>query len=116
MAKLNHKLKAGTLIESLIAMVIIVVCLGVFAMIYSNVLDSDQQRLHLKITLLFNKEAIEIKKEKAFLDSEMLINDWVIQKVIEPYPGTENLYQLTLIAINKKGKVIAERKELIHTE
>ena len=116
MVKLNHTLKASTLLESLIAMIIIVVCFGVATMIYSNVLDSDKQRLQLKAILVLNEEAIELKKGKTFLDSEKQNGDWVIKKIVEKYPQTENLYTISLSVIDRNGRIIATRNELIPIE
>lgn len=116
MVKLNHRLKASTLMESLIAMIIIVVCFGVATMIYSNVLDSDKQRQQLKAILVLNEEAIEMKKAKTFLDAEKQISDWVIKKIVKKYPNTENLYTISLSVIDRNGKIIAKRNELIPIE
>lgn len=116
MAQLNHNLKAATLMESLIAMIIIVVCFGVATMIYTNVLDSDKQRLQLKAILILNKTAIESKAKNEFLDSEEQEGDWTINKTVEKYSGTENLYQLTLAVKDRNGKIIAVRNELILME
>ena len=116
MGKLEKKLKAATLIESLVAMIIIVVCLGVGTMIYSNVLSSDKQRLKLKAILMLNKEAQQIKTEKLFLDGEKQIGDYIVKIEIKKYNQTENLYSLILIALNKEGIVIGSRNELIFTE
>lgn len=116
MVKLNHALKAATLMESLIAMIIIVVCFGIATMIYSNVLDSDKQRLQLKAILVLNEVAIETKNGKTFVDSEKQIGNWVIKKTVEKYPQTENVYTLTLSVIDRNGKTIAIRNELIPIE
>lgn len=116
MGRLTKKIKAATLIESLIAMIIIVVCLGAGTMIYSNVLSSDKQRLKLKAILMLNKEAEKIKKEKNFLDGELQEGDYLIKKTIKKMPETENLYSLILVASNKEGKIIGTHNELIFTE
>lgn len=116
MGKLGRKLKAGTLMESLIAMIIIVVCLGVGTMIYANVLSSDKQRLKFKTILMLNKEAEKIKTEKKFLDGEEQVGEYIIRRTIKKLAGTENLYSLGLIALDKEGKVIGTRNELIFTE
>jgi len=113
MVQLNGKLKASTLIESLVAMVIIITCLGVSSMIYSNVLNSDNQRTQLKAMLILSEEAIATKTEKSLLDSEKQIGDWTIKKTVESYPQSENVFKLSLTAINKSGKIIAIRNELI---
>lgn len=113
MARLNYKLKATTLIESLIAMSIIIVSLGVATIIYTSVLESDKQSLKLKAQLLLNEEAFKTKQSKTFIDEEILVTPFTIKKIVERYPGTENLYLLSLIATDLKGNLIAKRNELI---
>ncbi|MGZ6539487.1 MAG: hypothetical protein ACXVEB_14005 [Bacteroidia bacterium] len=110
------KLKAATLIESLVAMVILVVCLGIGTMIYSNVINSDQQLLKLKANLLLEKEVIEIKKEKRFIDGEKQIGEWIMESRFEKYSGTENLSVLSLSIKDESGKLISMHNELIRTE
>lgn len=115
MVGINEQLKASTLMESLIAMVIIVTCLAIGTMIYANVLASDKQRLQLKAMLILNSEALQTKSEKSFLDSEKQLDEWNIKKTVEHYEQTENLYRLTLSITDKEGKTIATRNELITT-
>jgi hypothetical protein len=55
MGRLNHPLKASTLVESLIAMVILIVCMGIGTMVYTNVLNSDKERKVLHASLLANE-------------------------------------------------------------
>ncbi|OFY82803.1 MAG: hypothetical protein A3F72_01585 [Bacteroidetes bacterium RIFCSPLOWO2_12_FULL_35_15] len=115
MAGMNWQLKASTLIESLIAMIIIVTCLAIGTMIYANVLASDKQRLQLKAILILNNEAQQTKAEKTFIDSERQLDEWNIKKTVEHYEQTENLYRLTLSLTDKEGKTITTRNELIAT-
>lgn len=102
--------------ESLIAMVIIVVCLGVGTMIYTNVLNSDKQRLQLKAIGELNRMAAQTKTEKNYLDSEQKQNGWNIKKTVNKYDQTENLYQLSIAAFDTTGHLIAIRNELITIE
>ena len=116
MGKLNKKLKAATLMESLIAMIIIVVCLGVGTMIYSNVLNSDKQRLKFKAILMLNEEAEQIKSHKNFIDGEKQEGEYKIRRSITKKSQTENLYILALVVLNEEGKVLGTRNELIFAE
>ena len=116
MAAINQKLKAATLIESLIAMIIIVMSLAIGTMIYANVLASDKQRIQLKAMFILNNEAQQTKTEKTFLDSEKKLDDWNIKKTVNRYDQTENLYRLTVSISDKDGKIIASRNELIATQ
>jgi len=114
MAELKHKLKASTLIESIIAMVIIVVCFSVAVMIYVSVLDSDKQRVKLKAIQMLNEEATRIKNEKNFIDEQKAVNNWIINKKVEHYSGADSsLYLLSLVVTDSTGKIIARRNELI---
>lgn len=85
MAKLGQRLQASTLLESLISMVLIVVCFSTAVMIYVSVLDNDKQRIKLKALLILDREAIQIKKEKNFLDTEKIIDDCEIKKTVVRY-------------------------------
>jgi len=116
MVKLSYRLKASTLIESLIAMVIIVVCLVVGTMVYTNVLDSDKQRNRLKAMLMINKEVLEIKSGKNFLDAEKQTGDWTIKTTVEKYDQTDHIYKLSVSIMDQNKKIIALRNELIPVE
>lgn len=109
-------LKAATILESMIAMVVITVCFGIAAMIFVNVLNNDKDRASLKAILLLSRKSEIIKKEKFFIDGEEKENGYIIQKTFSKYPETENLLQMTLKAIDESGKVVKERKELIVIE
>ena len=99
--------------ESLIAMIVIIICLSISAIIYTNVLDSDKQYLKLKASQLLNQEAITAKSKKEFLDSEILAGDWTIKRKFEVYAQTENLVMMSLTAINSNGVIVVQRNELI---
>lgn len=110
------KLKAGTLVESLIAMVIIVVSLGVTTMIYMNVVQSDKQVLQMKGLFMINNEVKKIKLDKQYLDNERKVGDYLISSIIKEYNESENLYQISLTVKDLKGKTIASQNELIIIE
>jgi len=113
---INHTLKAATIIESIVAMVIITSCLGFATLIYSNVMNSDKQRLEMSAGLLLENVAQQTKKEKSFVDSETQEGIWKIKKTVERYKEAENCYLLQLIARNADGKFIKTRNELIITQ
>lgn len=102
--------------ESLIAMIITIVCMSIAAIIYTNVLDSDKQFLKLKASQLLDQEAFTIKSTKDFIDSEIKTGDWTIKRNFENYSQTENLLQLSLTAINNISNIAVERDELIIIE
>ena len=110
---INSKLQASTLIESLIAMIIIVLSIGISAMIYSSILSSDKEFIKLKANKLIDAECVKTKTQQLFVDSEVKIDEFVIEKKISLYNDTENLYQISFMATDVNGNTIAIRNELI---
>lgn len=109
------KLKAATLMESLVAMVVVLVCCGIAAMIYVNVMNSGNEREKLKAHLLLNETAIKTKSERLFLDEEIKGEFITIRKTVEPYKEQADLSLLVLTALDEAGNIIETRKEIICT-
>jgi hypothetical protein len=113
MAKIKHKLKATTILESMVAMVIAVVCLSIGTMIFVNVMNSDRDYRSLKAGFLLNTVSAHAKSEKRFIDGEEKTGEFLVKMQFEKYGDTENLLQMTLQALDESNKLILERKELI---
>ena len=109
------KLKAATLLESLVAMVVVMVCFGITSMIYNNVLRSDSKRIKLKAHLLLNDISIKTKKEKIFLDEDIQRDGILIRKRIKNYKEISGLSELDLTAFYNESKPVQTRRELICT-
>jgi hypothetical protein len=113
MAKLKKKLKASTLIESLIAMLVIMLCFSIAVMIYLNVVRSDKLYQKNTANFILNEIAIQTKKEKKFIDESLKEGQFLIQKNVEKYQDTANLYRLHILAFNTRNEIIGEYNELI---
>lgn len=109
------KLKAATLIESLVAMVIIMLCFGVSAMIYINVLNGGNYRLKLNAHARLSEIAIESKNKKNFIDREIAGEKLDVKVSFSSYKGSE-LSLMHIAAYDKQGKLIGTRKEIISVE
>lgn len=107
------KLKATTIMEALIAMILIMVCLGIGTMIFVNVLQNDRGRSSLKAMLLLKAESKMLRQKQLFVDGEEKQGEWLIQRTFEKYDNTENVLQMNLKLTDENGKVIAEQNELI---
>ncbi|HEX8514821.1 MAG TPA: hypothetical protein VF868_01390 [Bacteroidia bacterium] len=116
MVKLNHKLKGATIVESMIAMVIIVASVGITSLIFINVLNSDKQSVLIKAELILDRELIHLKNTKEFIDGETAIGNWIMKKSISRYEHSNNLYALSLLLMDENGRLITKRQELITLE
>ena len=108
--------KASTLPEALAAMAITVVCMGIGAGVYFNVLQGDNGAQKLRVHLLLDKLADESKEQRLFLNDELTIQGVSVRKTIENYPGSEKLFVLNFRASDETGRFIEERNELIRKE
>lgn len=109
----NHKLKASTLMEALVAMTILIITLGVATMIYSGILTSDKQKKKMHAILLANEEALLVKETNNYLDNEEQKENCIIKRTVEKYKDGDNLLLLSISVLDENGKNIFTRRELI---
>ncbi len=113
MALLTKKIKGATLIESLIAMLIVMLCFGIAITVYVNVISSGNQLQKLKSELLLKQIAVQTKNAGVFLDEKMTLDGIVVQKKIVPYNGLKHLIHLNLKAYSSSEKLLSEYNELV---
>jgi len=108
-------IKSATIIEVILALVIIMLTMGIALMIYLNITNSKYTMQKFNAHLLINDISINIIKNKKYLDEVIEKKELVINKSIIPYKGIPNLSVLHLAVLDKHKKKLAERKELIVT-
>lgn len=116
MVGMKKKLKAFTLVESLVAMVLVVFSMGFATVVYVNVVDSDKQLKQQRAILILDKLALETIQEKQLIDDLIKIDDYYINKTLEKFPNTENLYLFKLVLLDLNKNLIYSRSELILIE
>ena len=116
MALLKKHIPASTLLETLIAIVLILVCFSIATVVLVNIMQSDNGRMklhaHLELEALYQKTM----DEKTFIDEDVDYETFSIHKSIAPYQNSANLYQLTLTAKSKDAVQLDEFKKLILLE
>ena len=110
------KLPAFTLVQSLLAMVIVMFTMGLFTTIYVNVMKSSDHQRRIQTSLLLDKIAMDTKKAKIFLDEEIKADSFTVEKKVAPYGGASNVSVFSLKVLDKNQKLLAERNELIFTQ
>ena len=114
MAILKKELQASTLIETIVAMVVLMVCLGIATMIYVNVTGSGTSRQKFHAYTLIHQVAVQSNLQKKYLDEQTEESGITIRKTIEKYGGMEKTLIMKITAIDSKEKILAERKEIIN--
>ncbi|HWY38551.1 MAG TPA: hypothetical protein VNY73_08330 [Bacteroidia bacterium] len=112
MAKLN----GNTLIETIVAMVVIIFCTTMATVIYLNVLASQNSAQKLRAFYL-SKDAVQqslVKKD--FLDASTGVEGMKIEKTCKPYKGSTDLVCLKIVVTSEEGKKLWEQTEIVLNE
>jgi len=113
------KLEAFTIVESMMAMVIIMISFTAGMTIYLTVLEGDAFPLKTKAKNALKIAYERTKKEQRFLDEKFNQNGLMIEKKVFPYKAyrgileQENIYQVSLRAYSPNEKIVAVQKHLI---
>ena len=108
--------KASTIIESIVAMTIIMIGFGIALLIFLNINKSDNAFQKFKAQIILGEFAVNVKKEINPLSDQEQVGDIMIIQTVLDYPGYMGVKQLNLEAYDRQGKKIAMRKELIITK
>jgi len=110
------RLKATSIVESITAMVIILLSFGVGMMIYMNVLRSEKLVSKAKASLVLNQILGKTKEEQTFRNEKINKDFLKIIKSVSNYPDVTDAYAIKLEAFNMKGESILIIKEIIFEE
>ena len=113
---LNNKLKAYTLVETIIAMVIIMLVFSIAMMIFVNVMKTERVVRQAEVFFKINEVLNQTKLKKEYVDLTYSFDDYEIQQTIIPYNESNKIKQLTVTAFDSNGKQIAQKIELVIDE
>jgi Tfp pilus assembly protein PilV len=113
--QLKVKIKAFSIIESMVAMVIVVLMFSLSAMVIANVASTGISREKQDAYMLVQEMRNETFNGQRYLDEYTEAKGITIEKTILDYSRTENL-KVLLITATKNEKQLFESKELIKVE
>lgn len=115
MAQLNFKIKAFTIVESMVSMVIVMLVFSLTSMVIVNVIKSGVSRDKQNAYMFVNAIRNETIQQARFIDETVEVNDILIQKTILEYKKSENLKVLLIEAFKGETKLF-ESKEIVMVE
>ena len=113
---LIRKLKASTLVETIIAMLIVTIAFSLALLLMINISRSSNNSLKTKAYFLANNILVQTKAEKTYLDQEFNFGNVVIKKTVTEYENNEELFQLNVSAYDKQNHKLFEQNELVIIE
>ena len=112
--KTKKRIKASSLVETMIAMVLIIIAFGAGNLIYHQILRTE----YLEAKAIANARLhnlLETAKEEASLKEERIeIEGMLIEKTVEQSPWAADTYLLHLQAYDGSERLICELKEIIY--
>ena len=113
MAKLG-KLRASTLIESIVAMVIITLLFGISFSILTSIAGRNNSQIKLKASFEAQRVISLCKSQHDFEDHEWKFEGLAVEKVIKSYHEYKDLRLIEVNVFNNDGKLLLRRHELIN--
>ncbi len=114
--KKNYRIKASSLLETIVAMVVMVLVFLFSMMIVNNVIQSASLGAKTKATLKMYELLAETKRTKKYLNESITYEHFMINKNITPKSGNNALWVVRISLENEKGDRITEIKEEVVAE
>lgn len=113
MAELKKMVKASTLVETIVAMVIIMICAGIGLSLFTNISHDINDELRIEAEIQMNTIAVEAKLKKDFTDHTIESGDLKFERSFLEYGNEKRLRILKIDAFNLAGKKVCEYREII---
>ena len=114
--KLNDRIKASSLLETIVALLVVMTVFGIAMTIYINVLRNSDSLSTLKAIQTLEQVAAETKTKRSYFDESFRVDEIMVEKSFIQYQHNEDLWLMDLKAIDPLNKTIATRKEILITE
>jgi hypothetical protein len=107
------KWKASSLIEVIVAMVVMVITFGIGMMIYHNILNSGINLQNIKAEMLLSKVSEETSLLKSYFDEDIIEGELLVRKKVGKYTDNASLLLVEIQVYSKDEKLLAEGNYLI---
>ncbi|WP_428330289.1 type II secretion system protein [Mucilaginibacter sp.] len=113
-SKLNYRLRASTLPEVLVAMVIILVVFGIAMTIFTNVMRLSLSAKKLRAAALLEKALRQSGDDTE--DSTFSMEEFRVTRETKPYPRDPTLIDIYMTAYDPNGQKTAEIHQILSNE
>jgi|GEM_PF-463191 len=111
----KRRLKASTLIEVIIAMIIIMTVFGIAMHIFFNLESYNGNRQRIRALLLMQSVYNETISEHTYDDNEIELGQLVVEKTVSEQNESGTLLLLEMAVRDKKsGLLILQQERMIH--
>lgn len=112
MVKLSTKIRAFTILESMVAIVIVMIVFGLSSVVIINISSTGITKEKQQAFTLVQQLRNETLQQSRFIDESIELENLIIEKTILDYSTSSELKILLIIAYRGKEKLF-ESKELV---
>lgn len=113
MGVLSGKLGGATLIEALVAIIVVAITFVMSAMIYINVISSDNSFQKLKATSIIREMVIDTYSRNNLIDTTLTKDSITVIRTVTTYPNTPKGIVLSFKAFGPNKRFLASYTELV---
>lgn len=110
---MKAKLQASTLVETIVAMVIIMICSGIGLCLFSNLSRDVNDELRIEAEIRINSFAGETKLKNDFTDITIESPNLRIQRYFQDYRNMKRIKVMLIDAYSLSGRKVCTYRELI---
>jgi len=116
------KIKAFTIIESMMALIVIMISFTAGIVLYLNTLKADLFPLKTKVQNVLHGLLLETKEKQRFIDETIKREGLIIEKSIHPYKGYVGLtghrevYEISFKVFTPDQQLFTQERHLIHLD
>ncbi|MBB3058139.1 hypothetical protein [Mucilaginibacter gotjawali] len=113
--KINIKaeVKASTILEVVIAMVLIVVVFSIAMMIFANVTSSSLSVKKIRAQAVLHEALLDAEKSISPTSQSLNVDDFRIEQEVKPYNQMSQLYDIHLTAYDGNQQKVTELEKVI---
>lgn len=109
----HHKVQASSLLETIVAMVIMVLVFAYSVLVINNVMRNAYLGAKTKATIEMHRMLQDTKKNKTYVDALIQYQGYVIEKNVEVSKQSQAVYVIHLVLKDAHDQVIDEIKEQV---
>lgn len=109
-----NRLKASSILEVVIAMVVIVAVFTIAMAIFGNVQRLSLTGKKIKAQAILKQEFLKSGQQIRIGKERTTVDEFKVEQDVSQYGQGNNLYQFSLTAYDSNGEVVAESKNVVY--
>jgi hypothetical protein len=110
---IGHKIKATTILETVIALVIITVVIGIATTIFVRVSSTSVSMQRLKAEGILTTYALKVNKEQLFFNAEEQVDQFRIKRDVSELNESTTLYRIHYYIYDQNNKLLGDWQQLV---